>query len=250
MAEVPALRFTDLEQLVPGLVAGITVRRDLPGAESRRGGELDFGLSTGGDMSSLSRRYSGLATGLGFESAVAVRQVHGSRLVMVEGPPPAGFRVLDEADGIVTRLAGLLLAVTVADCVPVFVMSPGAGTLALLHAGWRGTAGGVLPAGIQSVVSKAACAAADLVVYLGPAICGACYEVGPEVTGEFADPGRVPGHLDLRHVLAGQAAAAGVRPESVLSSVECTLCCSRRFHSHRGHGEKGGRMAAFVGRRA
>ncbi len=89
---------------------------------------------------------------------------------------------------------------------------------------------------------------ADLRIHLGPAICGSCYEVGPEVWGQFDDPGEVPGHLDLRHVLVRQAIALGVPPESIASSPRCTQCESDQFHSHRGLGEKAGRMAGFLGR--
>jgi YfiH family protein len=250
MADVPMIRFTDLESIVPGLVAGVTTRSETLGARSVRGGDLDFGLSTGGDLPCLSLRYTGLAALLGFESVAALRQVHGSRIVAVDEPSTVRFRVVGDADGLITGLSGHLLVVTVADCVPVFIVPPDGGTLALLHAGWRGTATGVLQQGIRSVVHRAGCAPGDLRIQLGPAICGSCYEVGPEVTGAFEDPGQVSGHVDLRHVLTGQAIASGVMPESVVASIDCTKCDSERFHSHRGQGDKAGRMAAFLGRMA
>ena len=179
---------------------------------------------------------------------VAVRQVHSSALISLEGTSQAGFRVAGEADGLIAGGSSSLMVVTVADCVPVIVAACDGGSLGLLHAGWRGTAAGILRKGIESVMLKSGRSEAELRVHLGPAICGRCYEVGPEVLRRFDDPGQVPGHLDLRHVLARQAIALGIPPDSVASSTVCTRCESDQFHSHRALGETAGRMAAFLGR--
>jgi YfiH family protein len=246
MGDVPAIRFTALEQSAPGLVAGITVRSDPADDRSARGGEFDFGLSTGGELQTLSDRYAALAATLGFDSVTVVRQVHGSALVVVE-EPTKGFHVAGEADGLITDQDGSLLVVTVADCVPVHVVSPG-GTLGLFHAGWRGAAAGILVDGIAAVTRRSGGVPADLQIHLGPAICEACYEVGPDVLGEFGLDAGGKSHLDLRAVLARQALSSGVRPDSVISSPHCTRCEAGRFHSHRGLGENAGRMASFLGR--
>lgn len=242
------IRFADLERTIPGLVAGITTRSGPLSEGSTRGGDLDFSLSTGGDLPSLSLRYMHLAKGLGFDSVDVVRQVHDSALLSLDRSSRAGFRVAGEADGLIAGHSGRLMVVTVADCVPVFVATCDGSTLGLLHAGWRGAAAGILREGIESVMLESGRSEAELRIYLGPAICGGCYEVGPEVWRRFDDPGDVPGHLDLRHVLAGQAVALGIPSESVVTSTLCTKCESDQFHSHRGLGEKAGRMAAFLGR--
>jgi hypothetical protein len=86
-------------------------------------------------------------------------------------------------------------------------------------------------------------------VHLGVGICGACYEVGPEVAwavrGEGA-PGKV--HLDLRGELAARARRLGVAEVTV--SRYCTAHDGARFFSHRGSGGDGGRMVAYLGRPA
>jgi YfiH family protein len=246
MAEVPTLRFADLENAAPGIVAGITTRSS--DGPSGRGSELDFGLSTGGDPVVVSRRYERLGESLGFDAIAAVRQVHGATCLTLDGGA-GGFAVAGEADGLVTDGAGLLLTVGVADCVPVFVVDPGGEAIALLHAGWRGTAANILRAGLDAVVRLSGRAVADLNILFGPSICGSCYEVGPEVEGRFKDPGGLPGHVDLRHVLERQAIALGARGERVRSAPECTRCESGRLHSHRADGARAGRMAAFLGRR-
>ncbi len=104
----------------------------------------------------------------------------------------------------------------------------------MLHAGWRGAAAGVLEAGIAALRGWGA-APGSLWVHLGPAICGRCYEVGPEV---FAALGVAPvpadRRLDLRRVLAARAHAAGIPAAQISSSAWCTRCDEGAFFSHRG----------------
>src|SRR5690606_25438459 len=93
----------------------------------------------------------------------------------------AGLQLAGSADGHATMLADLLLAVSVADCIPVSLVDPGRRAIALLHAGWRGVAAGIITEGIAALRRLAGSSPADLHLHLGPAICGSCYEVGPEV---------------------------------------------------------------------
>ncbi|HEU4565367.1 MAG TPA: polyphenol oxidase family protein [Gemmatimonadaceae bacterium] len=156
------------------------------------------------------------------------RQVHGSRVVE-HGDGWEGWLRVGAADGHVAG-RGTALAVTIADCVPVFVAHP-SGAVALLHSGWRGTAARILEQGIAALARRGL-APRDLGVHLGPAICGACYEVSPEVYGQLTGCSvDVPTTVDLRAVIAGQARAAGVTRISV--SAWCTRCHNDRFFSHR-----------------
>ncbi len=181
----------------------------------------------------------------GWRSVVRSRQVHGS-VTRVHANPPAGESVLGDGDGHVTRTAGTLLTVTLADCVPVFLADPVHGAVALLHAGWRGTGAGVLERGLDVMASAFRSAPADVFLHLGPAICGRCYEVGPEVfaaLGETPQPGPAP--VDLRGVIRRRAIGAGVRDERLSVNRECTLCGDGRYFSHR-RGDTG-RHLGFVG---
>jgi YfiH family protein len=151
----------------------------------------------------------------------------------------------EEGDALVTGTEGLLLAVTVADCVPVFAVDEESGALGLAHAGWRGAAAGVLEAMLEMLVGELD-ARAGLRLHLGPAICGDCYEVGPEVPralGLEGDPTRV----DLRAVLAGRAASFGVPPDRITRSRRCTRCDRDRLYSHRG-GDGAARSCGFLAR--
>ena len=168
-------------------------------------------------------------------------QVHGAR-VLVHQPAWDGWLRSDCADGHVALDRGTALAVTVADCVPVFLAHP-SGAIALLHSGWRGTAARIVDRGIDALV-ECGCAAADLRVHLGPAICGSCYEVSADVYAQLmgTNPGQ-PRTVDLRALIAGHARARGIR--HITTSAMCTRCNNDRFYSHRA-GDTGRQIGVMV----
>ncbi len=184
----------------------------------------------------------------GFAAVHMAHQVHGTAVAWHSGVGP-GFHVRDDTDGHATRDPGLLLAVSVADCVPVYLAARDGRAWALLHAGWRGTAAGMLEQGLETLRRHRRVPPEDVVLHLGVAICGGCYEVGPEVIRAVL--GRdvaAPTRLDLRGALARRAVAAGVREISL--SPLCTVCDGDRFFSHRASGGDGGRQLAYLGRPA
>jgi YfiH family protein len=178
------------------------------------------------------------------------RQVHGSTVVTLRRSPERGVHVAGEADGMTTAQDGVLLAVTVADCVPVYLAGPAGRAVGLVHAGWRGAAAGVLETAIEAMARSHGVDPSRLCVHLGPAICGSCYGVGSEVFAALGIDDREPGGLDLRGVLADRALRAGVTTERLTCSSHCTRCDSALLFSHRRQGRRAGRMAAFLGRSA
>ena len=223
-----------------GLVAGITERGS--------GAPFGLGLSASQDPSEqVMARFRAFRDALrpGFDALQMARQVHGSEVIWHERVAP-GWHVRDDADGHGTAQAGLLLAVTVADCVPVYLASRDGRAAALVHAGWRGAAAGILEQGIELLRRQADVMAGDVIVHCGVAICGTCYQVGPEVI-EAVEGRKVGGRklLDLRRALARRAEAAGARDISI--SPLCTSCDGDRFFSHRRSGD-GGRQIAYLGK--
>jgi YfiH family protein len=169
------------------------------------------------------------------------RQVHGAR-VLAHVPGWIGWLRGPDADGHLALARGTAMAVTVADCVPVYVAHP-SGAAAMLHAGWRGTVAGILGEAVRRL-SAAACAAPELRVLLGPAICGRCYEVSPDVYGQLT--GRAvdaPTTVSLHEVLAGQARALGVR--EVHATDLCTRCDNGALYSHRA-GDAGRQLGVLL----
>ena len=222
-----------------GVVAGITARGDQPGVG------FDLGLWTRASSADVMTRWREFRNAhRGFTAFAMAHQVHGAELAWHRSV--RGWVILDGADGHLTDARGVLLLVTVADCIPVYLVAPGK-AVALLHAGWRGTAAGILERGVAELCRATSTRPFDVVVHLGIGICGPCYEVGSEVMvgcGEPA-PGKGPWHLDLRAVLARRAIAVGVR--TVTASPWCSAHDRPRFYSHRASGGTDGRMVAFIG---
>ena len=191
-----------------------------------------FGLGSTEPVADVMDRWSGLLahcrTG-GAEALASAGQVHGAA-VAVHAAGWRGWLRGRALDGHGTAARGVALAVTVADCTPVF-LAHASGPVAMLHAGWRGTAAGILGEGL-AVLRTLGAPADEVVMHCGPAICGGCYEVGPEVLEAVTGrPARGKGQLDVRAVLAEQATRAGVRSVSI--SAWCTRCHNDRFFSHR-----------------
>ena len=227
-----------------GVVAGITTR----------GRGFSLGLWSEENVGQVMSRWRavGAAFRARFPGLVLAHQVHGTALAWHRAAAD-GWMILDGLDGHATGARGLLLTVTVADCIPVYLVVPQKQVIALLHAGWRGVASGVLERGVELLKREAFARASDIVMHCGVGICGSCYEVGSEVM-ERLTPGQRPGisratdasgPVDLRAVLVRQAGELGIAAVSV--SPWCTAHDRDRFFSHRASGGRDGRMIAYVG---
>jgi hypothetical protein len=161
------------------------------------------------------------------------RQVHATGIATDDDPA-------SEADGQVTRAGDVAATVLVADCLPVAIAAPDG--VAMVHAGWRGLAAGILRRGVAALGDGPKAAA------IGPGIGVCCYEVGDEVRAAFADhPGARRGrNLDLKLAARRQLRAAGV--EEIEDCDLCTACDPERFFSHRRDGDDTGRQAGIAWR--
>jgi YfiH family protein len=218
-----------------GLVAGLTER------------PFDVGLSTRAPVGEVMGRWRAFRESFhpAFQAVQKSHQVHGNTVLWHETVAP-GWHEAGPADGHATSQSGLLLCVTVADCIPIYLAARGR-AVALLHAGWRGIAAGVLEAGLRKLVDHANVTPPDVVMHCGVGICGPCYEVGDEVARAVLGPSAPSGHqrLDLRRALADQAKRLGVGQVTI--SPLCTSCHHDRFYSHRASGGSDGRMVAYLG---
>ena len=224
-----------------GLVAGITTRG--VGAAP-----FSLGLWSDEPVGHVFTRWRAFRAAFAtrFPTVVLSHQVHGAAVQWHEGLAE-GWLMLDGFDGHATHEPGTLLTVTVADCIPVYLAVPEKGAVALLHAGWRGTAAGVLEKGVELLKWRAFAKSSEVVMHCGVGICGSCYEVGSEVATCFGMPDNAsPVPLDLRAILARQAQDLGI--EQVTISPACSAHNRDRFFSHRASGGRDGRMVAYLGR--
>jgi polyphenol oxidase len=197
------------------------------------GRDHDMTLFGRAPVGSVLSRWTALRDALGFTTVVHARQVHGAD-ILIHAAMASGLHVAPDADGHVTAQPDLLLAVSVADCVPIYIAAPERRAIALLHGGWRGVAAGILEAGVAALQRMGA-APDSLYLHLGPAICGDCYEVGAEVPAALglADAAAIS-HVDVRAALVHRALACGVSVGRTSVSTWCTRHGDTPFFSHRG----------------
>ena len=206
-----------------------------------------FGTASDEPVREVMSRWSALRTLVGGATArlATATQVHGTQIIEHAGAWRGWLRG-EDADGHLAFERGTAMAVTVADCVPVFLAHP-SGATAMLHSGWRGTAGGVTARAIERFVALGL-AAKEIRLHCGPAICGRCYEVSPDVfrqlTGRSVDS---PTPVDLRGLIAAQARTLGIHEISL--SALCTRCDGDRFYSHRG-ADSGRQLGVVLAHRA
>jgi hypothetical protein len=184
-----------------------------------------FGTAADGDGRHDSRARQTMARRLGVPAEWAyLHQVHGSRVVRARFPGLQG-----DGDALFTTVAGLPLAVGVADCVPVVIEGPGG--VGLAHMGWRGAAAGVVPA-LRAAMEAAGLAPVRAAI--GPGIGPCCYEVGPEVLRAL-EAFRATTRRGTAGVDLAAAAAAGLGGLDVWRAAACTSC-GAGFHSFRRDG--------------
>lgn len=238
-----------------GVVAAVSTR--LGGVSEGAYSALNPSASSGDDplrVSENRRRLLAAVEASDWPVATA-HQVHGTTVEMVLDRPDSGWgsHSSPKADALVTALPGVLLALVVADCVPILLHARTAPGVAVVHAGWRGTAAGVTEATVAELCRLCACDASDLEAAIGPAIGPECYPVGEEVTKEilrnhpWALGETANGRLNLPALQRAILEREGLKPLSILTSGLCTSCHPQLFFSHRRDGAVRGQMAAIIG---
>jgi YfiH family protein len=195
------------------------------------------------------------ACGAALPALARLTQVHGADIHRMAGPDPTAR---PRADGVMTANADLVLAVRVADCVPLLLADARTGAVAAVHAGWRGTAAGIAARAVESMEEAFDTRPRDLVAAIGPSIGPCCYTVGAELLDTFRRSGWLPDdidhwflrgetlRLDLWRATVDQLVGAGL-PRSAVSVAElCTACHAAAFYSYRRDGAAAGRLVGFI----
>ena len=220
--------------------------------------DFDLGPAEGATREAVDRRGAFLrAAGFGLAAPSILRQVHGAAIVDaipgLDRPP--------SADGVIRVVArgtsGPVPAVRTADCVAVLLVDRRSRAVAAVHAGWRGIAAGIGSAAVARFATEGI-ECDDLVVAMGPAILGCCYEVGDDVVSALrnacgepqayvarAPSGRTT--VDLHAAIRAQLLAAGVPAGSIHAAPWCTRCRNDLFFSFRAEGRAAGRLMAAIG---
>ena len=214
------------------------------------------GCATQDDYGRIYENYDLLQAAIGVSGRTRcwVHQVHGGTVVEVDDSFESGVK----ADAMVTEDRMKILAVRVADCVPVLLASDDGSRVAAIHAGWRGVIAGIVPAAVSRLRFRESNTRdnAHIVAAIGPSISFDAFEVGAEVIDhfrhQFGDDAPVKtradgkGHVDLRAAIALQLSRAGVPAENIDISNRCTVRDRDEFFSHRRDAGVTGRMAALI----
>lgn len=183
---------------------------------------------------------------LGARSYVTMQQEHGNAVHIIESGerPRAG-------DGLVLKEKGVIGVIRTADCLPIIILEPARMTVAIVHAGWRGTAKRIVQRAVQAMLGSGGIPS-KMAALIGPGIGPCCYNVGQDVVRAFTDAGFGPDvftrkddktYLDLRKANREMLQRQGIRD---ISEVDvCTACNPDLFFSARRDGDAG-RQINFV----
>jgi len=175
-----------------------------------------------------------------------MHQVHGADVAVVDDQLLSRHDV-PVADALVTRLPGVVLVVRIADCVPVLLADPDAGVVAAVHAGRPGLAAGVVSAAVSAMRG---CGASQIRAWVGPHVCGGCYEVPASMREEvsalvpeaWAETSWGTPALDIG---AGVVAQLSRHDVTVEDRSRCTVEDEDLF-SYRRQGTESGRLGGLV----
>jgi YfiH family protein len=211
---------------------------------------LNLGKSTGDTPENVAENRRRFAAAVGFEigNLTYSKQVHGCEVLHAVAPG-----LYTGYDALITNQPKLVLAVSVADCVPLLVYDTRNKAVAAIHAGWRGMAGGIISRTLTHMHIVFGTSGADCLAYIGPCIDECSFEVGEEVAVQFDAAYKRPDHhtgkyfVDLKRAGAVQLQQCGIPSEQIEISPFSTVLHNEDFYSHRLEKGTTGRLMAVIG---
>jgi YfiH family protein len=243
---------------LPGIAHGFFTRQG--GVSRGVYASLNGGLGSSDERPLVLENRSRMAMALGVSAArfATVYQIHSPDVIVIDKPFEENAR--PKADALVTRMPGLAVAVSSADCGPILFADAQARVIGAAHAGWKGAFTGVIEATIAAMEAEGA-ERVRIRAAIGPMISRSAYEVGPEFQARFVEaependaffsPSRRPEHFmfDLPAYVARRLAAAGVQEIDDLGRctyADATLFYSYRRMTHLGEGDYGRHLSAIA----
>lgn len=244
-----------------GVAHGFSTR--LGGVSEGMWASLNLGTGRGDDPDHVRENYRRFLTAIGARgnAIAACNQVHGAvvrNITSADVMSDPYDKTAAEADGLMTAIPGVILTVYTADCIPVLLYDPKRRVAAALHAGWRGTAAGIVTVAVGQMVSVYGTDPADILAAVGPGIGPDSFETHEDVpnaltaamatsvlpfirlkeNGKFA--------VDLKAINAKRLELAGVLPAHIAVCADCTCSLEEKYWSHRRQGTQRGSMASMI----
>ncbi|MFA6216523.1 MAG: peptidoglycan editing factor PgeF [Candidatus Omnitrophota bacterium] len=224
------------------------------GFSNRSHRNMSFVYGNGREKACLNRNEFLIRLGIDYQSLVATKQVHASRIRYVDswdkGSGALSYQTsVMDTDALITDYRNVPLAILSADCQVVFLYDPCASAIGLVHSGWRGTQERIVVQTVQAMKEKFNTRPQDLYAGLGPSIRACCYEVGVEFKDSFPDDIIEKGsryYLDLAEINRRQLVRSGLRDINIFDNGSCTSCQNDRYFSYRREGASCGRMMAVL----
>lgn len=232
---------------------GYTSRGDLPMHVVTPYSSFNLCHYTGDDDRRVERCRRMLAAELGVEecNVIVPRQTHSVNILSLIDSIDVNALDLEGIDGLVTNIPEIVIGVNTADCLPVVAFDETNGVAGVAHAGWRGAIAGIITSLIDRMI-EAGGSAEDMEIYLGPAICKDCFEVGEEVAVEFptsvVDRSLTKPHVDLYRYACERLIGRNVNEKRIHCTPQelCTKCHSGTLFSARASGITSGRNYTFI----
>ena len=188
----------------------------------------------------------------GFSSfpVISLNQLHSDKVILFSQKKELTKKF--SGDAILTKQPNLVLTVSVADCVPIFLVNPKEKIVGLIHSGWKGSLLNIVSEALKYAKEGWNAHAKDFFALLAPSIQNCCYEIGKEMAILFDEKfinnsSKNNSKLDLPGLNITQLLKAGVKRKNIFQIRDCTCCKNQIFYSYRKERENAGRMMAFIG---
>jgi len=248
-------------QAVGGIAHGFSTR--LGGVSEGIFSSLNLGFNRGDNPDRVRENYRRFCSAIGADadSIIMTGQVHGTEIrtadpsdIKSDVCAPTGY----DCDGLITDKPGLVLTIFTADCIPVLLYDPVRRVIAAVHAGWRGTAGNIAGIAARKMQAEYGCLPENILAAIGPGISQCCFETHADVPdamtaalGDAAsqyisvlDGGKFK--VDLKGINAALLVRAGLTPDHIEVSSDCTVCLHETYWSHRVTQGQRGSQAAMI----
>ncbi len=243
-----------------GVLAGYTTR--LGGVSKNEYQSLNFATNKGDDRESVIQNYHILADTLGFDFAnyVLSDQVHDDKILYIDSSYKGKFMQdaydIKGVDGFFTKEKDIVLTTFYADCTPLYFYDDVIKLIGVAHSGWRGTAKNIAQKMIDEFIKRGS-KPQDIIVGIGPCICGKCFEVQDDVIDSMKEYSYITEcyqynqskdryYLDMKKLNKLHILAAGVLEKNIEIAENCTFEEENLFFSHRRSADKRGSQIGIM----